>query len=144
VYSGPVSLESPGTVTAAALRGALDFSSGDWSDLTAADYQVTEPPAAVGPFLRGDADGNGVAAGRINDAVVLIRFSFFAGPQPPCLAAGDADSSGSVEGITDPLYLLNYNFLSGPPPPAPFPLCGTSSAADDVRLGCKAALEGCR
>ena len=91
----------------------------------------------VGPFLRGDCNGDGLFAGQVTDAVYLLNFNFSGGPAPGCDAACDANADGSVFGaVTDAILMLNFNFLGGPPPAAPFPTCGTSSLPSDVLLGC--------
>ena len=65
------------------------------------------------PFLRGDANGDGVI--NINDVVFLINYLFIGGPAPQPLQAGDANSDGVVN-INDVVYLINYLFVGGPPP----------------------------
>jgi hypothetical protein len=93
--------------------------------------------AAVGPFVRGDCDGDGRATGSVTDAVFLLTFSFFGGPSPVCAAACDADGDGRFGGqVTDAIFLLAHSFLGGPPPPPPFPECGTSSRPEDRELAC--------
>jgi hypothetical protein len=65
------------------------------------------------PFLRGDCDGDGVIAGRVTDAVFLLRFNFRGGVEPPCLAACDGNGDGHVlSQVTDAVYILRFNFLS--------------------------------
>jgi hypothetical protein len=122
VYSGPVSLESPGTVTAAALRGALDFTSGDWSDLTTADYDVGEPP---GVFIRGDCNRD--ARVDLADALKSLLILFAAGQSAPCAEACDANAD-SHHDISDAIDLLAALYQGGPAPPDPYPACGRSGA----------------
>jgi hypothetical protein len=96
------------------------------------------PLGAVAHFLRGDCDGDGLARGRVTDAVFLLEYNFRGGPKPPCLAACDADGDGRTEGqVTDAIYLLNHNFLGGPAPPPPFPECGPWTLESDATLGCE-------
>ena len=90
----------------------------------------------VGPFLRGDCDGNGTVGGSPTEAIVGLNFSFRGGPAPPCLAACDAEANGSL-GITDYLRILRHSFLGQGEPDAPFPDCVTSALASDVELGCE-------
>jgi hypothetical protein len=95
----------------------------------------------VGPFLRGDCNGDGQVAGQVTDAVYLLNFNFSGGPAPPCRAACDADGDGRFIGqVTDAVYLLGFSFLGGPPPPAPFPSCARSSRSQDIALGCQRPL----
>jgi hypothetical protein len=100
---------------------------------------------ALGPFLRGDCNGDRQVAGSVTDAVFLLNFNFSGGSAPPCLAACDANGDGQVTGqVTDAVYLLQFNFLGGPPPPAPFPECAASRRSEDERLGCAEPPASCR
>jgi len=105
------------------------------------DVMVTSGgPAAtgVGPFVRGDCNGDGRTLGQVADAVFMLNFNFTGGPAPACLAACDVNGDGRFQGaVTDAIAILNFNFLGGPPPVAPFPECGTSDAASDLALGCE-------
>ena len=92
----------------------------------------------VGPFIRGDCNGDGNVIGQVGDAVYVLNFNFTGGPVPTCLAACDSNADGNVIGqVGDAIYTLNFNFLGGPAIPAPFPECATSTAEDDVALGCE-------
>ena len=94
-------------------------------------------PEGVGPFLRGDCNGDGRVAGQVGDAIFTLNFNFLGGPVPSCMAACDSNGDGNVIGqVGDAIYTLNFNFLGGPPLPAPFPECGTSELAADEELGC--------
>jgi hypothetical protein len=94
-------------------------------------------------FRRGDCNGDGATAG-VTDPLFLLSYNFLGGPRPPCLAACDANADGRALGqVTDAVYLLTYNFLGGPPPLAPFPDCGSGTAADRT-LGCERPPETCR
>ena len=98
---------------------------------------VPAAPPGVGPFLRGDCNGDGTVTGQVTDAVFLLDFNFTGGAAPPCAAACDANGDGSFSGqVTDAVYLLNFNFLGGPALPAPFPACDRSELAGDAALGC--------
>jgi hypothetical protein len=90
--------------------------------------------SGVGAFVRGDVDGSG--APELTDAVYLFNHLFLGGPIPPCRAAADANLEGNYT-ITSGVYLLNFLFLGGPEPLGPFPVCGNSSEASDVALGCE-------
>jgi hypothetical protein len=101
------------------------------------------PPLGVGPFLRGDCNGDGEFRGTVTDAVFMLNFNFLGGNTPPCFAACDANGDGQFRGtVTDAVYSLNFNFLGGNAPPAPFPDCGRSTEDDDEALGCLDA-SGC-
>ncbi len=92
----------------------------------------------VGPFVRGDCNGDGNVIGQVGDAVFVLNFNFTGGPVPVCMAACDSNADGNVIGqVGDAIYTLNFNFLGGPAIPAPFPECATSTAEDDVALGCE-------
>jgi len=109
-------------VTAAALRGPLDLSGGDWSDLTRAAYDVGEPP---GVFIRGDCNRD--ARVDIADALKSLLILFAAGQSAPCGEACDANAD-SQHDLSDAISLLVALFQRGPVPPAPYPACGRSGA----------------
>ena len=91
----------------------------------------------VGPFIRGDCNGDGMVTGQVTDAVFLLNFNFLGGNPPPCAAACDINQDGMFTGqVTDAVYILTHNFLAGPAPPAPFPKCGLSAVQSDKDLGC--------
>lgn len=86
------------------------------------------------PFIRGDADGDGIFNGLV-DALFTLNFQFAGGPVGPCLEAMDADGDGNFSGLVDALLILAHQFQAGPPPPAPYPECGNDP--DPVTtLGC--------
>jgi hypothetical protein len=88
-------------------------------------------------FVRGDCNGDGEVTGSVSDALVLLRWSFLGGAEPPCLAACDANGDGRVVGeVSDAVYILSFNFLGGRAPPAPFPTCGPLVLLGDAALGC--------
>ncbi|MBI4600480.1 MAG: hypothetical protein HY721_00830 [Planctomycetes bacterium] len=87
-------------------------------------------PLPFPPFLRGDANGDGLVD--MSDAVSTLAWLFLGGPGPGCLEAADANASAQVN-IGDPIYTLQHRFSGGPPPPAPFPDCGRVELA----LGCE-------
>ncbi len=88
----------------------------------------------VGPFTRGDVNGDGEL--NISDPSASLNFQFLGGPPPGCFAAADTNADGEVN-IADPSYSLNFQFLGGPPPPEPFAVCDTSTAEPDVGAGCE-------
>jgi len=65
------------------------------------------------PYLRGDANGDGVI--NVSDVVYLINYLFINGPAPVPLEAGDVNCDGTIN-VADVVYLINYLFISGPPP----------------------------
>jgi serine protease AprX len=66
------------------------------------------------PYIRGDANGDGVID--ISDVVYLINYLFIHGPAPiPVLDAGDATCDGVVD-ASDVVYVINYLFVNGPAP----------------------------
>ncbi len=94
----------------------------------------------IGPFLRGDCNGDG-AIGGVTDAVFLLNFNFLGGGSPPCLAACDSNGDGEAGGVTDAVYLLGFNFLGGQQPPPPFPECSPSDLVTDEALGCQTPVD---
>jgi len=99
---------------------------------------VCEETVTIGPFLRGDCNGDGIFAGQVSDAVFLLNFNFAGGPPPPCGAACDVDVDGGITGaVADAISMLNFNFFGGPAPAAPFPECGSSDRPADIDLGCE-------
>ncbi|MEO2148846.1 MAG: VCBS repeat-containing protein [bacterium] len=83
------------------------------------------------PFLRGDANDNGVV--NIADAVVILRRMFGIDPPGTCLAAEDADGDGGTD-IGDAVRVVTYLFSLGDPPAAPYPACDL--APDPLILPC--------
>ena len=86
------------------------------------------------PFLRGDADGNGVFNGLV-DGLFILAFAFIPGSAVPlCMDAVDADDDGIFNGLLEGLYVLNFAFVPGNPPPPPpgVDACGIDPTADDL------------
>ncbi|MGE3164604.1 MAG: thrombospondin type 3 repeat-containing protein [Planctomycetota bacterium] len=83
---------------------------------------------AVGRFIRGDANTDGVV--NIADAVQTLTY-LFCGAGVPCRTALDANSDGVIN-LGDPIYTLYYLNGFGPAPFHPFPSCGFSP----LNLGC--------
>ena len=101
-------------------------------------YEGEPIDLGVGPFVRGNIDGQGAV--ELTDAVFVFNFLFLGGARPPCFAAGDTNLEGQVT-LTSGVYLLTFLFLGGPPPAAPFPGCASSDVASDVTLGCDTAVD---
>jgi hypothetical protein len=76
-------------------------------------------------FIRGDCNGDLARFSPLPDVFTILHWNFSSGPEPPCLAACDADGDGKVTGVvSDAIYLLHHFFASGEPPPPPYPECG--------------------
>ncbi|MBN1421573.1 MAG: hypothetical protein JXP34_22560 [Planctomycetes bacterium] len=87
------------------------------------------PSPGGGPFLRGDANADGIIV--IADPVYILNDLFASGPAPPCLDAADTNDDGVLD-LGDPIFLLNYLFASGPVPPPPGPdVPGYDETPDD-------------
>ena len=93
---------------------------------------------SVGPFVRGDCNGDGVSGGDVSDAVSMLVFVLLGGTVPSCQAACDADASSVID-VGDALYILGHSYLGSAAPPAPYPGCGTSDLEGDMLLGCDSA-----
>ena len=114
------------TVTASDSCGESDASG-------AAEATPFDP--GIGPFTRGDANGDGTV--NISDPSAVLNWLFLGGGDPPCLAAADSNQDGSVN-ISDPSYTLRWLFLGGADHPAPT-TCGNSTDDGDVAQGCDTA-----
>ena len=115
LYEGGLVIAESTTLTVAAIDGAL--SSGDWTRKRRYDFEITG--VGVGPFVRGDCNGDGIAAGDTSDALRLVIFNFSGGEPPPCKAACDANGDGDTSGVSDAVWMLVHSFLSGAPPVPP-------------------------
>jgi hypothetical protein len=94
---------------------------------------LSAAPSTAVPFLRGDANEDGVLD--ISDAVAALA-GLFPAPGLPlvdCLDAADANDDGTFD-IADPIALLAGLFGSGGDPAPPYPGCGTDPTADGI--GC--------
>ncbi len=74
------------------------------------------PNLVNGVCLCGDANNDGRFS--ISDAVFIINYIVYAGPDPAPICLGDANGSGSIN-ISDAVVLINYIFLGGPEPHCP-------------------------
>ena len=110
------------------------------------EVQVTPSPSAVGPFIRGDCNADGMVQGQVSDAIFMLNYNFLGSvPRLTCAAACDANGDGGFQGqVTDAIFLLNYNFLGGLGPPRPFPDCGFGTTPEDLSLGCEIPPESCQ
>jgi len=104
------------------------------SDASSA-VEATPIDPGIGPFARGDSNGDGTV--NISDPSATLNWLFLGGGDPPCLAAADANQDGSVN-ISDPSYTLRWLFLGGADHPAPS-ACGRSTDAGDMAQGCDTA-----
>jgi hypothetical protein len=66
-----------------------------------------------GPFLRGDANHDGLVD--VGDVIYLISNLYAHGPDPIPYDSGDLNCDGTIN-VSDIIYLLNYLFKSGPAP----------------------------
>ena len=99
--------------------------------------QSAPPAPGVGPFIRGDSNGDSTVD--ISDATTMLNWLFLGAAEPGCVASNDSNGDGVIN-ISDPTHLLNFLFLGGSAPPAPSD-CGNSEAEGDLALGC--ASGGC-
>ena len=113
-----------------------------WLDLGENQFEevceLDGPDGALGPFLRGDSNGD--SSLDLSDAISILRFLFLGASSPSCQAAADSNGDGDID-ITDAIYSLNFLFLGGDALPAPTQ-CGTSELESDIALGCEN--NGCR
>ena len=94
---------------------------------------VSSLPAGVGPFIRGDCNGDdGV---NLADAICTFNWLFAGTQEPGCVAAVNTNGDAAAN-ISDATYLLNYLFLGAAEPVAPFPDCGLGMLPADAQLGC--------
>lgn len=100
--------------------------------------EVTTTRQGIGPFVRGDCNGDGFVQGGVSDAVAILIFGF-AGGNVSCRAACDGSGDGVFDATTDALFVLSHNFLGTASPPHPFPGCGESIRPGDAALGCEDA-----
>ena len=92
-----------------------------------------EPAEWVGPFIRGDSQGDYHV--QIGDSVLILNWLFQGTPEPTCVAAADASADGRVD-ISDPIWILVWLFMGGAPPPEPGE-CEISENPGDITLGCE-------
>jgi len=89
-----------------------------------------DPSLAQSPFLRGDANGDGVVS--TADVLGVLDTLFPRGPRSLCPAAADADGDGVVS-AADAIRIAQYLTGHAPPPPPPFPSFGYP---EEPRLPC--------
>jgi hypothetical protein len=120
---------------------ATNLVSGD----TNGKQDICETFSPQGPFIRGDANGDGQI--NISDSVFISNWlGDLTKPPPPCYDAADADDSGLIN-ISDIQRINGFLFQGGPPPLCPWSCsattscCGKDPTADG--LPCGQALSGC-
>jgi len=96
-----------------------------------------ELPAGVGPFIRGDVNGDGSLD--IADASFVFNYLFLGGEGPTCVSAMNSNAEDGPPNLTAGVFLLNFLFMGGSAPPAPYPECGSSSLPIDLNLGCESS-----
>jgi hypothetical protein len=105
-------------------------------DVTASnlDGKSGVKPAAftfIGPkFIRGDADGDGLA--KLNDVLAVLGYLFRQGSLD-CLEAADANDDAAID-VSDAVRLLLALFAGAAPLPPPYPDVGSDPTPDG--LGC--------
>ena len=139
IFASTVFVDTSTTLRVTALRGPPD--DGDWTRLGEWAFEISD--GGVGPFLRGDCNGDGVVRGDIADPLMLIFANFVGNIVPTCKVACDFNADGDIGGTTDAVLMLMYSFGSGAPPAAPFPACATSPALEDVATGCEFGTATC-
>jgi hypothetical protein len=91
----------------------------------------------MGPFRRGDADGDGEID--LTDPIRVLDRLFLGGEPLSCPDAADANDDGELN-LTDVIAVLDRLFLGGEPLPPPGPeQCGFDPAPDfflECRSGC--------
>jgi hypothetical protein len=112
------------------------------------DLVVPPPPPERPPFIRGDANVDGLID--ISDGIMILKHLFLGEPSAvPCIVALDVNATAweldpseiskkMCVNIGDGIYLLQHLFMFGPPPPDPYPFCGRTDPNwdKDMLLGC--------
>lgn len=88
--------------------------------------------ASFQPFLRGDADGDGVVD--ITDPIVTLGYLFLGAGALPCDDAADANDDGKID-VSDPVSTLNFLFLGAGPLPEPSAEKGQDPTSDLLVCG---------
>ncbi|MEM7166319.1 MAG: PKD domain-containing protein [Planctomycetota bacterium] len=90
---------------------------------------VVDPALAPTPFIRGDANLNGVV--NLQDIVIVLSYLFNSGTSVACFDAADGNDSGSVD-IADPVFIMTFLFGNGDILPYPFPCSGFDPTPDGI------------
>ena len=96
-----------------------------------------ELSAGVGPFIRGDVNGDGALD--IADASFVFNYLFLGGEGSTCVSAMNSNAEDGPPNLTAGVFLLNFLFMGGSAPPAPYPECDSSSLQIDLDLGCESS-----
>ncbi len=96
-----------------------------------------ELSTGVGPFIRGDVNGDGALD--IADASFVFNYLFLGGEGSTCVSAMNSNAEDGPPNLTAGVFLLNFLFMGGSAPPAPYPECGSSSLQIDLDLGCESS-----
>jgi hypothetical protein len=106
----------------------------DELEVYAAPGELTAAPCpASEPFVRGDANGDGL--GNISDPIALLGSLFLGTVTLFCEKSADFNDDGKLN-ITDAIAQLSFLFLGGDEPKAPVGACGQDPTPDS--LGCEA------
>lgn len=83
----------------------------------------------VGPFLRGDSNGDGILD--IADPRHTLSWLFLGSAPPRCLDAADANDDGRID-VSDSVATLQFLFTGGKAPAQPFPEPGEDPTSDSM------------
>lgn len=87
------------------------------------------PPVASAPFLRGDADGDGLIG--LSDGTLIQSYLGGTAAAPTCLDAADANDDGQIT-AADAVLIYDFLFASGPPPASPYPATAVDTTPDEL------------
>ena len=103
----PIAIENMQEISAA--------SGGTYFDLGALEADT--------PFIRGDANGDGIVD--LGDAVTILRVGFGLSESPGCLRAHDVNGDDAIDVLPEAVALIALLFLPDSlTPPTPYPECG--------------------
>ncbi len=127
-----VALSAPAESTFASQGGVNTVTVGSDTRAAINTLMVFASPG-TGPFIRGEANGDGKVD--LSDGVSILNFLFTGGATPKCMAAADGNGDGKVD-LSDGVFVLNFLFTGGAAPIAPFPSAAFSQSGKDALIGC--------
>ena len=93
----------------------------------------------TGPYIRGDANGDGDVD--IADAQTVLGVLFRGDPEKlDCEKSADFNDSAKLD-IADPIATLRFLFLGADDPPQPFSACGRDPTTDTLTCGASPVCE---
>jgi hypothetical protein len=92
-------------------------------------FERSACPPAPGPFLRGEANGDGAID--LSDGVFILSNLFAGGRAPSCPDAADANDDGGID-VSDPIAVFSFLFLGMSRIPPPFPIPGFDPTPDGI------------